>query len=587
MKQKATVGGRSFVFNAIFVVLNLLGLSCIVLGAQPYFEAYFLLFSFIGYTTIAIAAAGLFIFSGRLMMSNVSRVLVGSIFIVSGLVKANDPVGFSYKLEEYFEDGALAFRIKELFGAPGFSLEFLISSALTLSVLICIIEIILGVLLIIGGKIKLVTWISVFMMAFFTFLTWHTANCNAEKKFKDRNTYAFSDGSAQLKMSEMKTTKTIRLVSKTNTELVVDEMLSPQCVSDCGCFGDAMKGSVGRSLTPSESLWKDLVLLYLLLWIFLAQWITEPNSSRQNLVFVSFSIVLMAAFSWVFSWYFIVFFGFMLILFALWVKRIGGVLLGNYFGSMLINTVMLLCLTTYVLMYEPLKDYRPYAVGKNLWKQMNDGVEGKYESTFVLRNVKTGKKEVYSQKEYMANKNLWDTKQFKFIKGSQREIIPARLATITEQFDPFLNLSDLTSADREFDEVQKQLSRPVKDGEEPISEISLRSYIAHVNQVVLLSVKRMSDANWNEIASYKAIAKACKRRNIPFIMITNAAPGELKKFRSKYGMRIPIFLNDETELKAISRSNPCLLVIRHGIVTSKFPHRSTPNVQWFVKHSIK
>jgi hypothetical protein len=127
----------------------------------------------------------------------------------------------------------------------------------------------------------------------------------------------------------------------------------------------------------------------------------------------------------------------------------------------------------------------------------------------------------------------------------------------------------------------------VKEGEEPISEISLRSYIAHANQVVLLSVKRMSDANWNEIARYKAIAKACKRRNIPFIMITNAAPVELKKFRSKYGMHIPIFLNDETELKAISRSNPCLLVIRHGIVTSKFPHRSTPDVNWFVKHSIK
>ena len=30
------------------------------------------------------------------------RILVGATFIVSGLVKANDPLGFSYKLEEYF-----------------------------------------------------------------------------------------------------------------------------------------------------------------------------------------------------------------------------------------------------------------------------------------------------------------------------------------------------------------------------------------------------------------------------------------------------------------------------------------------------
>lgn len=587
MKRQETVGGRSFFFNAIFVVLNLVGLTFVVLGAQKWFQSYFLLFSFIGYTTMAIAAAGLFVFSGRLMMSNVARVLVGSLFIVSGLVKANDPIGFSYKLEEYFEDGALAFRIKELFGAPGFSLEFLISSALTLSVIICVIEIVLGILLIIGGKIKPVVWISVLMMAFFTFLTWHTANCNPEKKFKDRNTYAFSDGSAQLKWSEMKTNKSIQVVSKTSTTLVVDEWMTPQCVSDCGCFGDAMKGSIGRSLTPTESLWKDIVLMYLLFWIFLAQWITEPNSSRQNVVFVACSLGLLALFSWVFSWYFIVIFGFVLVLAALWMKRNGGVLLGNYYGSILICSLLLFSLTTYVLMYEPLKDYRPYAVGKNLWKQMNDGVEGKYESTFVLRNVKTGKKEVFTQKEYMANKNLWDAKKYKFIEGSQREIIPARLATITEQFDPFLNITDLTRADREFDEVKKQLSRPVKEGEEPISEISLRNYVAHVDQIVLLSVKRLSDANWNEISRYKAIVKACKRRNIPLIMVTNAAPNELKEFRSTYGMHIPIFLNDETELKAISRSNPCLLVVRHGIVTSKFPHRSTPDVHWFIKNSIK
>ncbi len=587
MKKQETVGGRSFVFNAFFVVLNIVGLTFVVLGAQKQFETYFLLFSFIGYTTMAVAAAGLFVFSGRLMMSNVARVLVGSIFIVSGLVKANDPIGFSYKLEEYFEDGALAYRIKELFGIPGFSLEFLISWALTLSVIICVIEIVLGVLLIIGGKIKFVTWVSVLMMAFFTFLTWHTSTCNPEKKFKDRNTYAFSDGSAQLKLSELKSSKSIHIVSKTSSSLVVDEMMTPQCVSDCGCFGDAMKGSMGRSLTPSESLWKDIVLMYMLFWIFLAQWITVPNTSRQNLVFVAFSVGLMAFFSWVFSWYFIVIFGFILLLAALWMKRSGGVLLGNYFGSIFICSILLFSLTTYVLLYEPLKDYRPYAVGKNLWKQMNDGVEGKYESTFVLRNLKTGKKEVYSQKEYMANKNLWDAKKFKFVEGSQREIIAARLATITEQFDPFLNVSDLSPSDKKFDEVQKQLSRKVKDGEEPVSEISLRSYIAHVDQVVLLSVKRMSDANWKEISSYKAIAKACKKRQIPFIMITNAAPNEINQFRKAYGMYIPIFLNDETELKAISRSNPSLLVVRHGIVTSKLPHRSTPDVNWFIKNSIK
>ena len=82
-------------FNALFVLLNLTGLTFVAMGAHKNFEEKFMLFSFIGYMLLALSAAGIFIFQGRLMMANVSRVLVGGLFIVSGLVKANDPLGFS------------------------------------------------------------------------------------------------------------------------------------------------------------------------------------------------------------------------------------------------------------------------------------------------------------------------------------------------------------------------------------------------------------------------------------------------------------------------------------------------------------
>ena len=36
-----------------------------------------------------------------------SRMLVGALFVVSGLIKSNDALGFMYKLEEYFEPGAM------------------------------------------------------------------------------------------------------------------------------------------------------------------------------------------------------------------------------------------------------------------------------------------------------------------------------------------------------------------------------------------------------------------------------------------------------------------------------------------------
>ena len=35
-------------------------------------------------------------------LANIFRVFVGLLFIFSGLIKSNDPTGFSYKLDEYF-----------------------------------------------------------------------------------------------------------------------------------------------------------------------------------------------------------------------------------------------------------------------------------------------------------------------------------------------------------------------------------------------------------------------------------------------------------------------------------------------------
>ncbi|MEM9144359.1 MAG: DoxX family protein, partial [Bacteroidota bacterium] len=35
------------------------------------------------------------------------RIFVGILFIISGFIKLNDPVGFSFKLQEYFSPGVL------------------------------------------------------------------------------------------------------------------------------------------------------------------------------------------------------------------------------------------------------------------------------------------------------------------------------------------------------------------------------------------------------------------------------------------------------------------------------------------------
>ena len=132
-----------------------------------------------------------------------SRYLVGLLFIFSGGIKINDPVGTQIKLQEYFE--VFSSDFSTLF-------EILVPYALVLSVFLCTLEIVIGIALLLNYKMKFVSKITLGLIIFFTFLTFYSAYFNK--------------------------------------------------VTDCGCFGDAIK------LTPWESFYKDIILLVLSLAIF-------------------------------------------------------------------------------------------------------------------------------------------------------------------------------------------------------------------------------------------------------------------------------------------------------------------------------
>lgn len=90
---------------------------------------------------------------------SIIRIFVGVLFIFSGLVKANDPLGLSYKMQEFFE----------VWGVHGLN-----NLTLAMSVLMNAFEIIAGFALLIGWRIKLFVWLLLLLIVFFTFLTGYT-----------------------------------------------------------------------------------------------------------------------------------------------------------------------------------------------------------------------------------------------------------------------------------------------------------------------------------------------------------------------------------------------------------------------------
>ena len=130
---------------------------------------------------------------------HISRTLVGVLFIISGLIKLNDPLGFSYKLQEYFSADVL-------------NIPFLEPYALMISVLVVVFEVVLGVFLLIGYKPKFTIWSLLGMIVFFTFLTFYSA-------YFDK-------------------------------------------VKDCGCFGDALKLTPWESFTKDIILLFFILILF-------------------------------------------------------------------------------------------------------------------------------------------------------------------------------------------------------------------------------------------------------------------------------------------------------------------------------------
>ena len=86
----------------------------------------------------------------------ICRILVGAVFIFSGFVKGIDPLGFAFRLEDYFY---------------AFGLPWAVPSALYLSIFLCTVEFVVGISLLFNLWIRKMSWVMMAMMTFFTVLT--------------------------------------------------------------------------------------------------------------------------------------------------------------------------------------------------------------------------------------------------------------------------------------------------------------------------------------------------------------------------------------------------------------------------------
>lgn len=162
------------------------------------------------------------------ILIGIARIIVGILFIFSGLVKANDPLGLSYKMQEFFEV---------------WNFHWLDNYTLIFSIVMIVFEIVAGVAILLGWRMRLFSWLLLLLIIFFTFLTG----------------YAYLSGK----------------------------------VRECGCFGDCIPLSAGQSFS------KDLILLALILFLFVTQRRIKPLLPQAaSISILVLATVLSVAFQW-------------------------------------------------------------------------------------------------------------------------------------------------------------------------------------------------------------------------------------------------------------------------------------------------
>lgn len=230
------------------------------------------------------------------MIKNILRIIIALIFIASGFVKAVDAVGFSFKLEEYFSPSV-------------FNIPFLEKQALLLAVIVVAFELVFGFLLLIKTQLKLTLSMLIALCVFFAFLTFYSAFFNV--------------------------------------------------VTDCGCFGDALK------FTPWQSFWKDIFLLIALLLIYFLyrNELNQPEEKTQFKKYISaFSLIIMVS---------VIYWG---------------------------------------ITHEPIIDFRDYAIGTdlNLERKKIAKDPSEFKTFYSLKNEKSGENREVNQDDYVNDKKYWE-----------------------------------------------------------------------------------------------------------------------------------------------------------------------------------
>lgn len=360
------------------------------------------------------------------------RIFLGLVFIFSSVVKGIDPVGTSYRVEDYLL----------VYGWTS-----LVPYALWIAFLVIFSEFLIGISFLFKIFIRTAAGAMLLMLIFFTVVTWLDARYNM--------------------------------------------------VTDCGCFGDAVK------LTNWQTFYKNIFLIFLyilFLWGGGMRWRERPKFLPQFLILT--------------------------------------ILGAGFLGFMFYN-----------LNHLPVIDFRNWKTGRNMTMDTTQ----KAKTYVIYRNKKTGAKKEFLFPDYPWKDTAW-MNRWAFV--SQRTVAPS----VGTKYN--LVIEDSLGNDR------------------------TKAIIENPGFQFILVSFDMSRADADGLKKAAALSNLLNKKGISMLLLTATERKTARRIEIQYGLQIPVFQADETDLKAMIRSNPGLLLLHHGVILKKWHYHDFPGSRQIKKFLI-
>jgi len=318
-------------------------------------------------------------------------------------------------------------------------------------------------------------------------------------------------------------------------------------VTDCGCFGDAIK------LTPWESFSKDVVLSILIFIIFAFRDKVKYQTKAENFKIFPIALLMIGLFSYfILDWLFPIYFT--LSLFLL-VRLVNKFLLNEIreWALAILTFITCFAFTFHTYSHLPVRDYRPYAIGKNIALDMElpEGAKADvYEDVWMY--------EVEGVvNEYSTEDQPWAIEGATFVDRETKLIFEGDHPPIHDFSIESNELGDITDS---------VLSAP---------------------NSVLFVMYDLTKSDVEALKEVELIINSLSSEDVTITAMSSTTEAQMLEIINESEINFPIYFTDETTLKTIIRSNPGMVWLQEGTIVDKWHYNDFPSSDELINQYLK